>query len=443
MELIKAINKTDISLIEGENKLGKLTFALYTYGQNESIKKITILSSIPKKLLTKRLNSIKNLKDKNVIKALENIEVLCLKENWLEIKSSYGFDFIYDDIGRIVKETNCDAIIFHRPDLMFSEGEYEFAKLFIEKFIEIVNTNSNKHIFITADSNHFLTDFLENYTDISLFMKKQNYYREITINHSLYPINFNHYDFIYENNSFMLKMHKEKGRTKQFKTTSQINNILVISKDERFKKLNKFILEKTFNIDFAENLTEVINKLENLPDIVIYQQMQNIPDFNICSVVKEKSPNSEIITVLNKNYVRTEDKTDAMQSHCYEVFPKNFNLEEYILSIEKINHNFFYSNKIKLLPPQKISPTFDNFCKSIKTLNDEHIFFSFIKTKNFNKEIINKLRNHDIIYIDEYNNLLYLCLIDVTKEIFETSLKQKLNFGNYTLIESIEWDGKC
>ena len=76
-------------------------------------------------------------------------------------------------------------------------------------------------------------------------------------------------------------------------------------------------------------------------------------------------------------------------------------------------------------------------------LFDERIFFSIIKTDNFNKEIVKNLRNHDIIYIDEKSNILSLCLIDVTKEMFKTSLEKKLQLSKYKLTEVIEWDGKC
>jgi len=444
MELIDIIHKSDISLIEGESKLGKLTFALYAYSQNEKIEKVTVISAIPKKLMLKRISSIKNLNDENLNKILENIEVLGLKENWLDIKSSYGFDFIYDDIERIIKETNCDAVIFHRPDLMFSEGEFEIGKLFLEKLIEIVNTMNGKPIFITAESEHFLTEFLENYTDISLSMQKENIYRKLIIKHSLYPINFDTYDFIYKN-GFKIQVHQKETQQKTDVKTNKSKNVLIITKDEKFKKLNQYILDNNFEITFASNISmsDVTDKLTNQPDIVIYQDTHNNSEFNICSFIKQTSPNSEIIFISNKEYIRTEDKTDAMQSKCYEIFPKNFHLEEYILSIEKINNNFFYSNKIKFLPPQKISATYENFCKSIATLFNEKIFFSIIKTEHFDKNIISKLRNHDIIYIDEQNNFLFLCLINVTKEMFDSYLKEKLQLKDYHLIEVIEWDGKC
>ncbi len=438
MHLIDIINKSDIALIEGASKLGKLTFALYAYSQNEKIEKVTILSSIQKKLMQKRIHSIQNLNDENINKLLKNIEFLCLKENWLEIKSSYGFDFIYEDIERIVQNTKCDAIILHRPDLMFSNSEYDLARLFLEKFIEIAN-NYGKKTFITSDMNHFITEFLENYTDISMQMKKKDNIRKIIIKHSLYPVTSNLYDFIFKNNKFELINEKENSN---IDIVTSKNDMLVISQDERFKKIHSYIFSKYFNIEFASNLSEVIKKIENKPEIIIYQDQETIPEFDICNTVKNISPHSNIIFILNKDYIRAEDKMDAIQSKCYEVFSRNFNLEEYILTIEKINQNFFYSNKLKLLPPQKIATNYENFCKAIKSLYNERIFFSVVEYSEFKDEIISRLRTHDIIY--KKDELIYLCLVNVTKEMFESNLKEKLELTDkYHFIEAIEWDGKC
>ncbi len=437
MNLIDIINKSDIALIEGESKLGKLTFALYAYSQNEKIEKITILSSIQKKLMQKRLQSIKNLNDKNINRILENIEFLCLKENWLEIKASYGFDFIYEDLERIIRNTNCDALILHRPDLMFSKTEYDLARLFLEKFIEIANNNGKK-IFITSDTGHFITRFLENYTDISLQMIKKENAREIIIKHSLYPVSSNSYEFIFKNNSFILS----NDTNNNTKSPVSKNDMLIISQNNRFRKIHTYIFDRYFNIDFASNLSEVIKKIENKPEIIIYQDIENIPEFDICSTVKKLSPNSSIIFISNKDYIRTEDKIDAIQAKCYEVFSKNFNIEEYILTIEKLSNNFFYSNKLKLLPPQKIATNYENFCKSIKSLYNERIFFSVVESTEFKDEITNKLRTHDIVY--KKDDFIYLCLVNVTKEMFEKNIKEKFNLTDeYHFIEAIEWDGKC
>ncbi len=449
MELIDIIKKADVSLIEGDSKLGKLTFALYAYAQNEKIEKITIISSIPKKLMIKRLSAIKNLNDPNINRLIDNSELLCLKEDWIDIKSAYGFDFIYEDIDRIIQETNCDAVILHRPGLMFVEGEYDLARIFLEKFIEIAVTKHGKQVFITSNVKHFITSFLENYTDISLLMQKDNNKRKINVKHSLYPVTHTSYFFIYNKQLMLIPATQNSQESiNNCNDTNRNNNkikrkILVITEDKRFKLLNKYIFGEYFEIEFASNLNELINKLEHNPDVVIYKDIDTNPHFNICSLVKQTSPNSEVIFIANKDYIRAEDKIDATQSRCYEVFDKNFNLEEYILTIEKLTNNFFYSTKIKLLPPQKFAPSYENFCKSISILFNERIYFSIVKTNKFNKEIIKRLRNHDIIYIDEKSNMLSLCLIDVTKEMFKKRLEKKLQLSEYKLTEVIEWDGKC
>jgi len=439
MNINEAILKSDIILIEGENKVGKLTFSLFLSAIQKK-QNITILSSMQKKLMEKRLQSIKSIGDVFINSIIEKSKLLCLKEDWEEIKYKYGFDFIIDDIKRIVKENKTEILILHRPDLMFAPQEIEMAKWYIEKVIDICNEFNTK-LFITTDENTFVGNFCENFSDINFIIQKSENKSEriVKVKHTLFPLR--------ETNFILIKKEKlllqSKNMTQSLKKdpipkTKDKYSILVVTNDEYLKKFHKYIFEKEFNLEFASEINEIISKLLKNPDIVIFNPQKDEIDTQVCETVKNENLDTKIIYISNKEYARTSDKMKLFSAGCYEMVPKNFLIEEYILLIEKITNNFFYSKKIALFPYQKVSKTKENFQKIINALYEERIYFTLIIGKTTDYEIYNKIRPNDIIYIDENNNI-NLCLIDINKTLYYETIKAKLHIEEEKIIEVIEW----
>jgi hypothetical protein len=86
MNLNDVIKKSDIITVQGDKKIGKLTFALFETKGKDTL----IFSTYKKHIFLKRLNAISNLKDENIQNALATLNFLTFKHNWEEYKSKFG-----------------------------------------------------------------------------------------------------------------------------------------------------------------------------------------------------------------------------------------------------------------------------------------------------------------------------------------------------------------
>lgn len=436
MTLTEAIKKSEFSLIEGESKSGKLTFALFSLTKINTNNPL-IISAINKYLIQKRLNNLKNIQNNSFTKFIEKIKLYALKRNWENLKTTYGFDILIEDLNKLINDITPDSVILHRPDLMFSEIEFEYAKIFIEKLMELKN-NLNFKLFITTDNDSLISEFSENYTDITFIVKNENNLRKIIVKNSIFPLE--HYEYNFSLKNFTLGK-IEKNIPAQKTTNMNIKlkpKMLVISQDEYFIKLHKYIFDKHFNLSFASTIGELISKIMQNPDIIIYQTEEEQPDTTVCTLVKENKLNSKIIYFVNKDFIRTEDKMEISSLGCYEILPKIFNLEDYIFILEKAVDNYFYTKIIHKLPTLKKVTSSKNLNEIIEMLYNEKIYFSIIKTNKEINDIEHKVRTNDILYTSK--NLNCVILINVTKNFFENRLKNKFNLekDDYEIIEAIE-----
>ncbi|GAX87786.1 conserved hypothetical protein [Lebetimonas natsushimae] len=438
MQLIEAIKKSDFSLIEGNSKSGKLTFSLFMLNKL-NINNPLLISTINKSIIQKRLDNLKNTQNNNFQKIFQNIQLYSLKSNWENIKTSYGFDLLTEDLNKLINDKKPDTLIFHRPDLMFSEIEFEYAKTFIENLINLKNTLNFK-LFITTDIDSVISKFSENYTDITFLIKNENNLRKIIIKNSIYPLES--YEYFFSLKNFSLEKLKDNTQRNENITIKTKPKMLIISKDEYFIKLHKYLFEKYFDLLFAKTIGEVLSKIMQNPDLIIYQTGEERPDRTVCNLVKENKFNSKIIYFINKDFIRTEDKMEINYLGCYEIIPKIFNLEEYIFILEKATNNYFYTKIIQKLPALKQIMSSKNLNEIIKNLYNEKIYFSIIKLNKKINNIEKKLRMHDFIFKSE--KFTCIILIDVTKIFFENRLKNKfnLNKNEYEIIEAIEWPEK-
>jgi len=435
LNIKESIKKANIILLEGDNKIGKLTTALYfsTFLQ----KKITIISTIIKPIMNKRLEAIKMLQDKNINSILENLSLLCLKEDWEKIKAEFGFDFLLDDIKKIIKDKTPEILILHRPEIMFNRQEEEFAKQYIEDIIEICS-DLNIKLIITLEENSFLIEIIENFSEINFLVKKiSSNEREIIIKHSLYPIDYEKLILKWQINKLIIleKNIKKPIETIEKKESLNKQPMLIISNDNYIQKFHQYLFEKEFILDFAKNLSEIISKLLKNPEIVVYNPEDEKINTQICESFK--NTNTKIIYIVNKDYTRNIDKMNIFAAGCYEVISKNFIIEEYILLIEKLSNNYFYLNKIKLLNKKNIIKNKNHFFEIVNTLYKERIYFSIVIGKS-NEDIFSKIRHNDIIFKE--NETIFLCLIDTNRYIYDKIIKKKLNLKEEKFIEAIEWE---
>lgn len=421
MEIKDAIKKSELTLIEGDKKIGKLTFALFSVANFLNGSNLIIFSPLPKPLMLKRLESIAYLGDEKIINIIKSTKLLCMKENIKELKIRFGNQFMIEDIKKGVEKYESRCVIFHRFDLFFEIQEREDAEEFMEKMITLKEKYQLK-LFITSSTtqnNNYINDLLENYTDINLLVQKNDIIK-ISVQNSIFPIQPSKFIFILEKNHLLLKpieMIKENSPLEK-KSKEQINKkVLLISQDEKLIKLHKFLFRKDiFQLDIATTLTETIQKILERPDLIIYNPHDDSYGLEVCNIIKKNNLQSKLIYIVNKNHVRNEDKMSAIHAGCYEVVPKNFTFEEYILILEKALNNNFYTSLIKQLPShKKVIKNLKHFCDIIDNFWQNGLCFTIVLAKtNINKEkIIPKIREKDIIFYD--NGYIAICLLNMLK----------------------------
>ena len=427
MTIHDALQQSDIILIEGSKKVGKLTFSLFEISRQKA--KVLILSTYPKQIFEKRLKAISFIKDEKLQQTIKKLEYLNLKENWEDFKIQFGYKFLLEDLKRIIKTFNPDILIFQRIDLLFSISDIEEVKPFMEELIEI---KGKIKLWITAVPNQDNTsciEIIENFSDLNLIIKRTSQ-RILSIKHSIFPIRYEECQFLYNGERLNLSDSKEK------KVSINKKKILIVSQDKNLLNLNRYIFDKPmFELKIATNTSDVISKILENPHIVIYNSDRL--DISICKM-KEKI-DSKILYIVNKEYVRVEDKMLAIKEGCEDILPNRFLVGEYILEVEKLINFHFYTSLLNKFPKNKIANSLENFCKIINSLYLERIVFTLIKfTSELNLEkIADKLRNKDIIYFD--GKFYYVVLINVRKGNLKP-IFEKLYISKADIIEAFEWE---
>ncbi|GAB6074064.1 response regulator [Nautilia lithotrophica] len=438
MNFTDIINKSEIILIEGGKKQGKLTFALYESANEKTL----IFSAYQKPIFFKRLSAITNLKDENIQSALSKVKFLTLKEDWLEYKIKYGYDFLLEDIKRAIKEYEPKNVIFHRLDLVFGTHISDNTSIFMEKLIGIKEMFECK-FFITVtptEENETIIETIEDFSDLNIEIRKEKE-RIIVIKNSIFPVQPDKYYFLYKNDRIEIK-----PVDTSIKTSKSIHILLITDKKELIE-LHKYIFSKKgFFIDVATSMSDTINKILSSPDIIIYNPKDEKLDLSVCNTIKQQKIPSKLIYITQSDYVRAEDKMKALESGCYEMFPLNFMLGEYILEIEKMLNNNFYTSILNKLSKNKIITNLKNFCEIINSLYNESVFFTILKF-NLNAKpdkIREKLRNTDIIYFNETNQTFILTLINIRKINIAPVITKlfEQNKPDIKIFEATEWKEK-
>ena len=435
MKFIESLKKTEFTLTEGDKKVGKLTFALYDAYINDS-KKVLIFTTYNKTIFEKRLEAIKNQKITQIDQILQKSRYLALKEEWPQYKAKFGIDFLLKDIHRAIEKEKPDFVIFHRFDLFFEPFEDNILKTFIEKIIDYKNDYNFKINFTAtkSDINNVIVETIENFSDLNIEIKKEDEIRTIQIKNSIFPISSGVCQFLIINNNIKLIPHDNDPIQQSADNIEKHNDtfrILIISRNENIVKKLKYIFQKDiFEIDFADKISEIIKKVMTNPDIIIYNPFDKELDFSVCETIKSQQLKSKLIYVTNENYIRSDDKITAINHGCYDIFPLNFNIVEFISEIEKMIGINFYSFNIQNLKITHKITSKQMFCTVIKTLYNERIYFTSLIVKA-DKLYVERLRDHDFYY--EENGKYYLILINTTKDYIQNVLAKLSDNNNYEI----------
>jgi hypothetical protein len=263
------------------------------------------------------------------------------------------------------------------------------------------------------ETNKSIIENIENFSDMNILIEKlDNNERVVQVKNSLYPTNPDKCKFLIKDNQIKLEPFKDENNNITYNPTlppKQKYSILIITKNEELKKTLGYIFNREiFNVDFASQTSEIINKVLTEPDIIIYNPFDKEMDFSVCHTIKEQKLKSKLIYITNENYIRGDDKIAAISNGCYEVFPYNFNLLEFIAEIEKLLGINFYTYTLSKITSNREITHKQTLCQILEVLYKEKFFFTVLKLKS-PKEIKKEyLRKNDFIYKDGNEYILVL-----------------------------------
>ncbi|BAF69298.1 hypothetical protein [Nitratiruptor sp. SB155-2] len=441
MQLHEILSQSNIIAIEGKKKIGKLTFALFLTQEILPSSNILLISALEKSLFQKRATILKSLHLPVLDKAFSHMQTLHAKKDINLFKFKYGIDFFIEDIKRACQQSDASLIILHKTELLLEHFSKEDIKLFIEEIASFFQKENKKVLYTYDSSAKEISDSIENFSDITFFIEATENNRIVTIKNSLLPSNTRKYRFILEKETLRLLPFREK--TPHIATTAATSNeIVLITSNKEIEMLHRYLFHSSsYKLFVTDSVTYLLEKILDNPALLIYNPKEETFDTNICQTIRKHHLASNLIFILNKNFVRYEDRMIAKKEGCYEILPKNFIFKEYIMAMEQALGNYFYSTLIEQLPNAKEVYEYKKFQNVLTSYQKQGIFFTLVHMKTKSPQAISaKIRNNDIFFQDNQN--LYIAFLHIRKIHIDNVLKKFDNFEIVFIKEAYELDVK-
>jgi hypothetical protein len=316
-----------------------------------------------------------------------------LKLPWADLDEMYGKTFFINEIQKMMKEEEFSTLYFHRADTFFVGCTRRDMERIISDIVEIARYYQKDVIFSLGEANRLgkiIDDVLYKEADVEYFIK-----RDAT--------------GVCQNN--MTKCKKDES------------NIVLFSDKPEIVAFHKYIFKKDTNIHFnhISAVDENQSVLENA-DIIIFN-LHNIPlKDNILLHIKKHNLKTKFIFLSRDKLIRKRDKVKKIEKGIFAIFEHNFDLLEYIYTIEKmIGHDFYTTvlNKVNVLPRNRYFRNEEVLKNSVYTLLNYHIYFSMViveyaENGAVTQEVIeNCIRDLDSVYHSNENRHLIFLLVDI------------------------------
>ena len=329
----------------------------------------------------------------------QRMTYLFLKEEWSDISSRYGIKTFTKELHRMAEDPAFDFYYFHRIDLFFENNITQDVEQTILQFIETIRYHHKKILFsynsLTASGQVFETLF-KNRRDLSF---------DVILNDA---------------GECDLTM-----RTHNRLLLKESASVCLISNQSDIRYLHNTILKNQphikLNIVTLEDLEKDPNHLNKETDLIIYNDSRKFLTREIAQVFKKLAPNAQIFWVTNRKSIRKSDLNESKEYGIDMLFPKNFDIKEYVHYIEQVIQQAFYTKKLRTLSYLNESPnvTLDIFKKRLHELENKQILHSIVTVNLSDIQHDNLaafIRKEDFVTIDKANNLAFFALINLLPE---------------------------
>lgn len=408
-------------IIEGDSKIGKMTFLLYLLAFYYRQKALIFSAQDP--YLFRRKISVLKEKYPQFSDLEKLIDPYFLAEDWTDMKRKYGYDFLLREILRIVRESDEKIIVFHRiGDFFEFQDRHEIERIY-KALIKKITEMGKRVIFVLSRQSEFfeqIQHIAEEYTDITVIITKDEKNRRLVdirdaLHNREYP-------------TMLFKIHLNQFILEELKTDNESQrldrHVLIVELNEAHENMidiTKYILEAgSFAIHYADSLESILKEIFIEPALIVVYMKRNEENFETTKAIKQMLPDVQIVAILDQPFVRSEDAREAYLRGCAELFANNFNLDDYIRTLEKLLGEPFYNRLLEQLPLEKKVMEKKEDLKALAIeAKKKHIYFTLIVLSSQTpfEGNLKGSRKYDYLYIEK-NELYFLAVNTLPRHTF-------------------------
>jgi archaellum biogenesis ATPase FlaH len=428
LEIIKKIRESDSIVIEGDKKIGKMTLALYFSKLMNN--KSTFISSLSSTKIIKKIES--SVKSFECFKHLNTLlTIFSFREDWVNIKNEFGYKYLLKDLEYFISHQKNQIIIFHKIGSFFDYADRDFIEDFLSELLSYGITYKKKFIFtLNVDDINYdmLGHYLVDNSDLYLKLHKVESTRNIDILYSLTPISQQQYVFTSAESQIVLKPKSV------YSGTNEDISIVVISSNPYLQQIHKYLLDKdNIELTIVDNISDSLGAILKNPDYLIFGQEDNEVKLSICELAKKNKLKTQILYLVNKDFVRVDDRMRAKELGCVDMIKLDENVMNYILELEKYFDLIFYKRSLTKHDIQYDDK--NEFKAYIQEVINKRGIFTLVKINNvLNEEDYLSIRDYDKVLVTEEYSVIFT--LNTLKSNIEIILQNK--FHKELLIEKIQ-----
>ena len=363
-------------------------------------------------------DSIKLLEKK--IKHFSNIRYMFLKQTWTVLDDMYGKTFFINEIQKMMKEEEFSTLYFHRADTFFEGCSKRDMERIIPDIIEIARYYHKVVIFSLGEETR-----LGRIIDEVL-------YKDVDVD-------------------YLVKRDKTGScKNKILKSKKDDTNIILFSDKKDIVELHRYVFKKDTHIHFNHVLELDINQsLVEEADIIIFN-LHNVPfKDKLLALIKKRNLRTKFIFLSDDLVIRKRDKVRKIEKGISQVFEKNFDLSEYLYTIEKIIGRDFYTtilDRVNILPRNHYLKEEEILKDTVYSFLNYHIYFSMVAIEYSSTESItldtieNCIRDFDLVYHNEKEKNLIFLLVDILPNRALSLITNRLKDRDIDIVSSQAFD---
>jgi hypothetical protein len=410
--------------LSGDRQSGKLTLAFY-FALQLTQKPVTLISSFNKSFFNKKIKANLDLTS-NLQPILKQLDYFNLKEDWKLLKNQYGYGFLLKDIEKVISQSN-DVVIIHRIDDFFEIQDRNDIEDFLYNLISIGQAQGKVLIF-TVNMGHnnarYIYEYFEKNIDSEFVISKRMYEAkawDVELVSSLYSTEHSKFSFEFYDtkNEYQLTPISHQGFNERRK---QMFQVVLASQSPELADIVRYLFGgEDFDLRQIEpNIIDMMNVMTEEPHLIIFNPPLNLSDSEFKKINKLVANNShrKVVFVSPQPFIRSQDKSLLLQSGYLDVHEKDFHVESFVLSVERILSHSFYSAEMEKVPDKTyIIHDQKSFSRFIVAFLCKNLFFTVFKFKYqspLSEQALksNMGRAFDVAYVNKEEQLVFVFLVN-------------------------------